>query len=270
MEVLEFCLKSTEFEFRGKYYEQIHGTTMGSPVSVVVANLVMEDLEQKALNTFPGRPRLYQRFVDDTIAALKKTQISQFRYHLNSQDQQIQFTVERYKENGIPFLDTFNMVNDNAIISTTVYRKPTHSDRYLQFTSQHPIQHKASGARTLYSRAMRISSDRTEQREEEKRAFNSLRSNGYPRKFLQNVRRKVRYSTTNTITERKEKSSNGLVILPYIQGITEQLKRVLEKHRLDASIKPTFTLKECLTRPKDSLPMLKQTGVVYKHSMQRL
>ena len=34
-----------------KVYRQIHSTVMGSPVSVVVANLVMEDMEQEALYT---------------------------------------------------------------------------------------------------------------------------------------------------------------------------------------------------------------------------
>ena len=112
---------------------------MGSPVSLVVGNVVLEDWEQKALNTFPQQPRLYHRFVDDTIEALKRTQISQFHYHLNSKNQDIQFIVERYKENGIPFLDTLNTVSDNGTISTTVYRKSTHSNRYLQFTSLLPI-----------------------------------------------------------------------------------------------------------------------------------
>ena len=32
-----------------------------------------------------------------------------------------------------------NAVNDNGTISTTVYRKSTHSNRYLQFTSLLPI-----------------------------------------------------------------------------------------------------------------------------------
>ena len=45
-ELLAFCLNSTEFQFRGTFYKQIHGG-MGSPVSVVVANLVIEDLEIK-------------------------------------------------------------------------------------------------------------------------------------------------------------------------------------------------------------------------------
>lgn len=128
--LLEFCLKSTEFLIRGSYYKQIHGTAMGSPASVIVANLVMEDLENNALSTFTQRPRLYYRFVDDTIAASKKTEIPKFHKHLNDQNVHIKF--ERYKKDGISFLDTLNQVNDDGSICTKVYRKPTHSERYLQ------------------------------------------------------------------------------------------------------------------------------------------
>ena len=52
IQLLEFCLKATYFSFRGKYYQQIFGTAMGSPVFVVVADMVMENIEQRALNSF--------------------------------------------------------------------------------------------------------------------------------------------------------------------------------------------------------------------------
>ena len=55
---------------------------MGSPVLIIVANLVMEELENDALSTFAQRPRLYDRFFDNTIAALKKTEILKFHKHL--------------------------------------------------------------------------------------------------------------------------------------------------------------------------------------------
>ena len=51
--LLEFCLKNTYFSFQGQFYEQVEGAAMGSPVSTTVANLYMENLEQKALSTAP-------------------------------------------------------------------------------------------------------------------------------------------------------------------------------------------------------------------------
>ena len=63
------------------------------------------------MNTYANRPRMYYRYVDDTIAAIKKTNIDDFHQLLNSlTDTHIQFTIERYKDTGIPFLDTLNFV----------------------------------------------------------------------------------------------------------------------------------------------------------------
>ena len=36
--LLEFCLKNTYFLFQGRYYEQVHGAAMGSPISPLIAN----------------------------------------------------------------------------------------------------------------------------------------------------------------------------------------------------------------------------------------
>ena len=63
----------------------------GSTGTVIVANLVMEELESNALSTFTQRPRLYYRFVDDTIAALTKTEIPKFHKHLNNQNVHIKY-----------------------------------------------------------------------------------------------------------------------------------------------------------------------------------
>jgi uncharacterized linocin/CFP29 family protein len=90
----------------------------------------MVELENEALKTFTVKPiRFYYRFVDDTVAALKKAQIASFYNHLNNKSKYIKFTMEAYnEEKGIPFLDTLNRVKDDDLIQTNVYRKPTHSD----------------------------------------------------------------------------------------------------------------------------------------------
>ena len=52
VQLLKFCLEATYLAFRGSVYKQVYGMSIGSPVSVTVANLVMEDLEGRALSTF--------------------------------------------------------------------------------------------------------------------------------------------------------------------------------------------------------------------------
>ena len=51
IKLLDFCLSTTNFQYDHKHYKQIHGTATGSPVSAIMANMVMEDLEERAPTT---------------------------------------------------------------------------------------------------------------------------------------------------------------------------------------------------------------------------
>ena len=148
--LLEFCLKNTYFSFQGQFYEQVEGAAMGSPVSPIVANLYMEYLEQKALSTAPHPPKFWGRYVDDTFVIHKEANKQSFLQHINSVDPAIRFTVEDNKEDGsIPFLDTIVKPEVDGSLSITVYRKPTHTDQYLQWDSHHHLSAKFSVIQTL-------------------------------------------------------------------------------------------------------------------------
>ena len=62
----EVCLRSTFFSFQGEFYEQTTGVAMGSPLSPIIANLYMEKFEKEALKSYPLKPSLWKRYVDDT------------------------------------------------------------------------------------------------------------------------------------------------------------------------------------------------------------
>ena len=132
--LIEFYLKSTYFTFHGKHYEQIEGDAMGSPISPIVANLYIENFEVEEINTAPHPPHLWKRYVDDTFTIIRSSHRSEFLEHINSIDENIQFTSEDQREDELmPFLDILIIPNEDGSLSTTVYRKPTHTDLYLQW-----------------------------------------------------------------------------------------------------------------------------------------
>ena len=111
---------------------------MGSPVSVVVANLVIEDVEERALESFHSPPRFWKRCVDDTITALPRKLIAPFLDHVNDIKPSIRFTKEEESDRHLAFLDVLLCRKDDGTISTSVYRKATHTNQYLSFRSNHP------------------------------------------------------------------------------------------------------------------------------------
>ena len=52
MTALNLCLDNTYLYFLGKFYRQIFGVAMDSPISVIIANLVMMNVEEEAMSTF--------------------------------------------------------------------------------------------------------------------------------------------------------------------------------------------------------------------------
>ena len=85
---------------------------MGSPVSPIVANLFMEDFEEKALASYPKPPRYWGRYVDDTMTIILRTEVEPFTQYLNQLHPAIKFIIETENNNAIPMLDT--LITRNA------------------------------------------------------------------------------------------------------------------------------------------------------------
>ena len=132
---------------------------MGSPISPLIANLYMEEFETQAIRTSATPPTLWKRYVDDTFTIIKKNNRESFLEHLNSIHPNITFTCEETREDGsMPFLDILITPEEDGSLKTSVFRKKTHTDLYLQWDSHHTIPSKYSVAGTLFHRANTICS----------------------------------------------------------------------------------------------------------------
>jgi len=54
----------------------------------------MEVFEEKAIASAPYKPKIWKRYVDDTVTILHRSNVDSFLRHLNSQQPTIRFTME--------------------------------------------------------------------------------------------------------------------------------------------------------------------------------
>ena len=111
--------------------------------------------------------------------------LQEFLSHLNGVESSIQFMVERESEGKLPFLDVLLQRDLDGSILTTVYRKPTHTDRYLDFASHHPIAHMIAVVQTLHYGVEAISLSVPAKDKETKHLRQPLISNGYRKDVIQ-------------------------------------------------------------------------------------
>ena len=183
-DLLTFVLRSTYFQYNGPIYEQKDGAAMGSPVSAVIY-LYMESFEEQAITTSSHEPRIWKRYVDDTFTILDRENVDDFLQYLNNHQPSIRFTMETEKDNKLAFLDTAVLREPDGRLTTSVYRKPTHTDQYLAYDSHHPQSVKRGIVKCLYERAKRLVTKPSVISEEKKHLSSVLVSNGYPFSFLQ-------------------------------------------------------------------------------------
>ncbi len=128
------------------------------------------------------------------------------------------------------------MKRHNNSISFNVFRKPTHTDRYLDFSSHHDLKHKISTATTLINRSLNLPTTEDSKCKELKHISETLASNGYPKPLISKVIKSQTDKATpspeelvRTFFEQVEPSEtyNGHATLPYIKGVTEPLLRTL-------------------------------------------
>ena len=197
---------------------------MGSPVSVVVAEIDMQNIEEQALATYSETLPLWLRYVDDTITAVHENKIDEFHEHLNEQNTNIQFTKEIEENGKIPFLDCL-VTRENNTLRTTVYRKPTHTDRLLDQTSYNPTSHKATTVRTLTRRAQIVCDSDDSLTDEIKHLNTVFIKNNYNTDFIErNTYIRPNDSCNNSYT------STAIPIVPYVRGTLRTYRTLRTRH----------------------------------------
>ena len=165
----------------------------------------------------------------------------------------LQYTLELPNDNGsLPYLHML-IHSDN---STSIYRKPTHTNAYTHYNTCSPQAHKDSIIRSLTRRAYTLCSPQHLQSELEF-LKNTFLGNGYPLSHILLIMDQTRRSIGKPYRQRHNNPSNSSlrVVLPFNPHHAKELKKTLARYDIETTFTSAPTLKNMLyntsSRPDD-------------------
>ena len=219
------------FLFDGKYYDQIDGVAMGSPLGPVLANIFMCHFEERWVINGKVRPSLWYRYVDDTFTMFdSKDTACEFLQYLNSRHHSIKFTIEFEQDNVIPFLDILVKRCPNNTFVTSIYRKKTFTGLYTKWDSFTPRKYKINLIRTLTYRCYRICSSASLLQSAVDDLRKLLLQNGYPQGI-------ITYNVNDVLNKNRNKPNSPvstvpkkdiIILLPYLGLESNQISKRLK------------------------------------------
>jgi len=169
----------------------------------------------------------------------------------------------------INFLDV-TLIIENSIVKFDLYKKPTNSGRYLNFLSNHPMEHKKGVISGLFDRILLLSHPSFHTKNI-KDAIIILLQNGYPLQFIfSTINNRIRKFIINGINERDKKvtldntPTRKFFTAPYMKGISESFINIIKKYDFNLAYTINNSLQKYIKTGKDKLNPDSCCDVVYK------
>lgn len=244
--------KQNYFQFNDKYYIQREGLAMGSPLSSILAEIYLNDFENKHImshtNKFRNSIVYYYRYVDDAICLFKgnSRQIDLFTKRLNAIHPKIKFKREIEHENKINYLDLTIHTHENKH-QFSVFHKPTQSSQVIHASSNHPISHKLAAFNSFIHRLNKIPMT-TENYNKELNIIKYIaQDNGYDSSIIDKINRKNKSQVPNARNIEKK-----FVTLTYGSSLNHKTSNVLKSHGYTVAYRNSNKLENIINPRKTS------------------
>ena len=213
---------------------------MGSPFGPLLANIFMISLEEAILPSIKKHVAHWKRYVDDTHLYIDPSKIELVLEKLNSHHPNIQFIHGIEENQKITFLDVLITRTGHNKLETTVFRKETNTDLYINWNTHAPIQWKRGALKNLIQRSILICSN-GELLEDGLNYLGNvfIKVNDYPPKLVNSI---IKIELEKDSSDQQEVTSNAAskqkqLVLPYAgkcgSDIIWKMNRQLHKHLKD-------------------------------------
>ncbi|XP_076349031.1 uncharacterized protein LOC143246349 isoform X1 [Tachypleus tridentatus] len=232
--LIELTTIKTNFMFNNPNYIQTNGLSMGNPVSPVLANIFMTQVETQAVNTALHPPLYWYRYVDGTVAGFTSTEHKlNFFNHINATHPNINFICEQEESNQISFLN-LKITKTDTQFKTEIHRKITHTGLYIPWDSAHETKQKLNILRNQINTAIKLCLPDKINDELDKIKQYFININKFPPQTSENIirthsDRKQNQSTKVNISHQSENHQTIYCCIPYIPDISRQITNIWQK-----------------------------------------
>lgn len=230
IDIIKFvCLKSTEIRFNNKIYKQTKGLRMGSSLSSILADFVVEDMLDSALPKI-NKPKMLIKYVDDILCIMETKEALNTLSSLNTCDPHIKFEMETETNGRINYLDV-TIYRDEYELKTKWFQKHQSSGQFLNYHSNHPKNNIWNTA-VQYVTTMIMNSHHSHLEEISATALDRLTRNSYPENYakrvIQKAKEEITISRTEGETSTKKESTHYTLGIEYIPGLTEKIQKEIK------------------------------------------
>ncbi|XP_023224808.1 uncharacterized protein LOC111625808 [Centruroides sculpturatus] len=264
-DALTFITEHNYFLFNKSIYLQKRGVPMGSPLSAVLAELIMREVERRIFNSplTISYPSLYLRYVDDILLVWENTEeeFIKFVQQLSSIYPTIGFTWEREHEDSIAFLDLCIQKSVEGL-QFAVYHKADLLPYIILADTFQLLRYVNAAIAALVRRALLLPSTQLATKIELDIIRVAVSLAGFTYAKYKHVLRKVKEALYPCTTlYRKEKASVIRSSLPYLGPTSIRISRIFQRYNFILPITPIPNLRRCICNDRDRLTTLEKSGV---------
>ena len=163
------------------------------------------------------------------------------------------------------------MKRNNGEISGLIYRKPTNTDQYLHYSSHHQTSYKESVVSSLFNRAYSIITNKDDLHKENARIKQVLKENGDRESITNKIFRRITNNHSlpqsqqlTRVIDIQEEEIRISINLPYVEGTSEKLRRILRSHKISSPFYTEMTLCKLLCKPNDRVATEDKNNIIYE------
>ena len=265
LNLFQVCVGQNYFSYNDKFYIQKDGLPMGSPISPILADLFMDNIENIIFNSILCNNLLFwYRYVDDILGCFvgSTRQLDIFHKFINSIHPKIKFKIENERDASINFSDlTITRKQNNFEYS--IYRKPTHTNITIPADSNHPTSQKLSAYNSMIHRAFSVPLSTDDFNKEINIIKDIATSNGYSHKMINQMLEKKRFKLAiNSIFPQPQKVSKLYTSLTYFGKLSEKVSKIItNSNQIDVAYRSHNSIGSVLLNVKHKPTFLEKSGI---------